>query len=320
MGAVRMVDRDDIVRSHVTLDALVNACQAALRSAHLPSVGGLPPQLLVTVGLGDLQAATRHLSTDVPPRRHAAGPPRPPWPPEQLRAATEPECEPGPGPGPRPRPRLKSEPEPEPKPESEPVTEGAAPPLGRTGWGRLPYAGPVPVSLLRRLACDADVIPVVMDGESEVLDVGRARRLVPPAMRRALIARDGGCLFPGCTIPATWTEGHHVVPWSHGGATSIDNTALLCSAHHHAVHSGRWIVEADPRWVGTRDQRTRAATPAGVSRGRDPWADAAAGGRVGPAGSGPSARSRMEVVRPFRVTPPWAAHGRQTWNAYPVGA
>lgn len=281
---------DDRSRRQRMLDALVSACQAALRSAHLPSVGGLPPQLLVTVGVGDLQAATQAVRPEPPPPRGAVGltPPRPqpgggPCPPSFHDASAS--------------DALASHDEP-----SDGMTVPAPVPATgeRTGWGRLPHAGPVPVSLLRRLACDADIIPVVMGGESEILDVGRARRLVPASMRRALIARDGGCLFPGCTIPSTWTEGHHVVPWSHGGATSIDNTALLCSAHHHAVHSGRWMIEADPRWLAAKRER--------ATRG---------GGPVDPIAS---ALLQGDAIRPFRVTAPWAALGRQTWNAYPVGA
>lgn len=281
---------DDRSRRQRMLDALVSACQAALRSAHLPSVGGLPPQLLVTVGVGDLQAATQAVRPEPPPPRGAVGltPPRPqpgggPCPPSFHDASAS--------------DALASHDEP-----SDGITVPASVPATgeRTGWGRLPHAGPVPVSLLRRLACDVDIIPIVMGGESEILDVGRARRLVPASMRRALIARDGGCLFPGCTIPSTWTEGHHVVPWSHGGATSIDNTALLCSAHHHAVHSGRWVIEADPRWLAAKRER--------ATRG---------GGPVDPIAS---ALLQGDAIRPFRVTAPWAALGRQTWNAYPVGA
>ena len=281
---------DDRTRPQRMLDALVDACQASLRSAHLPAVGGLPPQLLVTVGVGDLQAATQAVRPEPPPPRGAVGltPPRPqpgggPCPPSFHDASAS--------------DALASHDEP-----SDGIAVPAPVPATgeRTGWGRLPHAGPVPVSLLRRLACDADIIPIVMGGESEILDVGRARRLVPASMRRALIARDGGCLFPGCTIPSTWTEGHHVVPWSHGGATSIDNTALLCSAHHHAVHSGRWVIEADPRWLTAKRER--------ATRG---------GGPVDPIAS---ALLQGDAIRPFRVTAPWAALGGQTWNAYPVGA
>jgi len=63
-------------------------------------------------------------------------------------------------------------------------------------------------------------------------------------MRRALTARDGGCAFPGCTIPAPWTEAHHITWWENGGATSIDNGCLLCSFHHHLVHRGHWQIQA----------------------------------------------------------------------------
>jgi hypothetical protein len=76
--------------------------------------------------------------------------------------------------------------------------------------------------------------------------VGRARRLVPAAMRKALIARDLGCAFPGCDRPASWCDGHHVVPWFDGGATSVDNGVLLCRRHHRLVHEGDWQVRLGP--------------------------------------------------------------------------
>ena len=98
---------------------------------------------------------------------------------------------------------------------------------------------------LRQLCCDAGLIPVVLGGESEVLDVGRSSRLVTPAIRAALIARDGGCVFPGCTVPAQLCEAHHVVPWYLGGRTALDNLVLQC-------HSDHGLVE--PARHGTRDQ------------------------------------------------------------------
>jgi hypothetical protein len=98
---------------------------------------------------------------------------------------------------------------------------------------------------LRQLCCDAGLIPVVLGGESEVLDVGRSSRLVAPVIRTALIARDGGCVFPGCTVPAQLCEAHHVVPWHLGGRTALDNLVLQC-------HSDHGLVE--PARHGTRDQ------------------------------------------------------------------
>ncbi|MDN5795377.1 MAG: HNH endonuclease [Intrasporangium sp.] len=89
---------------------------------------------------------------------------------------------------------------------------------------------------IRRLACDAQVIPMVLGRHGEPLDVGRHERLVGPGLRLALTQRDGGCSFPGCTIPAAWTDAHHVTPWYLGGVTSLLNTTLLCRRHHTHVH------------------------------------------------------------------------------------
>lgn len=90
--------------------------------------------------------------------------------------------------------------------------------------------------VVRRMACDASIIPVVLGARGEPLDVGRERRLVTRGLRLALIARDRGCSFPGCTMPAQWTDAHHVVHWSRGGHTSLLTTALLCRRHHTHVH------------------------------------------------------------------------------------
>ncbi len=89
---------------------------------------------------------------------------------------------------------------------------------------------------VRRLACEAGIVPMVLGGPSEVLDVGRTQRFFTPAQRRALARRDGGCTYPGCTIPPQWCEAHHVVHWLHGGLTDLDNGALLCGRHHTVVH------------------------------------------------------------------------------------
>ena len=89
---------------------------------------------------------------------------------------------------------------------------------------------------VRRLACEAGIVPMVLGGPSEVLDVGRAQRFFTPAQRRALARRDGGCSYPGCTIPPQWCEAHHVEHWLHGGLTDLGNGALLCGRHHTVVH------------------------------------------------------------------------------------
>ena len=77
----------------------------------------------------------------------------------------------------------------------------------------------------RRLLCDADLMPAILGGPSEVLDVGRSQRLVTPAIRAALELRDGGCVFPGCTTPARDCDAHHIIPWRLGGPTALSNVA-----------------------------------------------------------------------------------------------
>jgi hypothetical protein len=88
---------------------------------------------------------------------------------------------------------------------------------------------------LRRLACQADLIPVVLGTGSTVLDVGRAHRLAPPALRLAVMLRDGGCAFPGCRAPMWHCDVHHVTPWQLGGPTSLGNAVALCQPHHSLV-------------------------------------------------------------------------------------
>ena len=89
---------------------------------------------------------------------------------------------------------------------------------------------------VRKLACDASIIPVVVGGEGQPLDVGRTRRLVTPALLAALWVRDKRCTFPGCGRPPRWCDSHHVTHWSNGGPTALTNLALLCSHHHTWVH------------------------------------------------------------------------------------
>ncbi|MCG2624406.1 HNH endonuclease [Arthrobacter sp. I2-34] len=112
------------------------------------------------------------------------------------------------------------------------------------------FGAPVNPRTVRKLACDADIIPVVLGSSGEVLDVGRANRFFPPAIRRALVARDRGCAFPGCTMPAVWTEAHHIVPWWRGGKTKASNGCLLCIFHHDLIDEGDWdiVVEDGVPW------------------------------------------------------------------------
>ncbi|MFO7587361.1 MAG: DUF222 domain-containing protein [Gemmatimonadota bacterium] len=99
----------------------------------------------------------------------------------------------------------------------------------------------------RRLGCDAAVVAVGHGPDGSVLDVGRRTRTVPPALRRALEARDGGCRFPGCGL--RFTDAHHVRHWADGGETALGNLLLLCAHHHRLVHEGGWKVAW---WAGGR--------------------------------------------------------------------
>ncbi len=112
--------------------------------------------------------------------------------------------------------------------------------------GLLSTGDQIDAGTTRRLLCDADLMPAVLDGASEILDVGRSQRLVTPAIRAALELRDGGCVFPGCVTPARDCEAHHIIPWRLGGPTALSNLALLC-AHHHGTVEPSHDPTAD-RW------------------------------------------------------------------------
>ncbi|MEA5154977.1 HNH endonuclease signature motif containing protein [Raineyella sp.] len=106
----------------------------------------------------------------------------------------------------------------------------------------------ISASDLRRLCCDADLVPAVLGTAGEVLDVGREHRLVTPPIRTALTVRDRGCVFPGCDRPPAACHAHHIIPWQRGGATALDNLALVCPHHHGIVEPGsdppgrRWEI------------------------------------------------------------------------------
>lgn len=110
------------------------------------------------------------------------------------------------------------------------------------GTGAFAFTGPVAATTLRKIACDADIIPALLGTHGEILDLGRKTRLFTPAQRTALTTRDQGCAFPNCTIPAPWCEAHHITYWSHGGPTTINNGVLLCSHHHHLIHKEQWTI------------------------------------------------------------------------------
>jgi hypothetical protein len=133
--------------------------------------------------------------------------------------------------------------------------------FGTSNMGDVIFGEPLPASDVRRIACDAGVIPIVLGSASEPLDVGREHRLVTPALRRALIARDSGCVIPGCGAPPGHCDAHHLIHWADGGTTSIDNLALACTAHHRAIHRGTWTVTIT-------DNRVHITRPSWTSPGR----------------------------------------------------
>ena len=130
--------------------------------------------------------------------------------------------------------------------------------------GRLDTGAPISAAAARRLACDAGVIPLVLGTNSEPLDIGRASRIVPTGLRRALVARDQGCAFPGCDRPTGWCDAHHCKHWADGGRTALSNLVMLCARHHSIVHHDGWAVElvkglprfTPPRWIDP-DQKPR---------------------------------------------------------------
>jgi uncharacterized protein DUF222/HNH endonuclease len=113
---------------------------------------------------------------------------------------------------------------------------------GRGGHSELEGVGPITAQTARRIACDASVTRVITRGRSEVLDVGRKTSVVPSALRRALVARDEHCAFPGCDRPQSWCDAHHMVHWADGGETNLTNLLLLCRPHHRMLHQG-FIVQ-----------------------------------------------------------------------------
>ncbi len=142
---------------------------------------------------------------------------------------------------------------------------GVNPGAGRTGFGAT-----VSAARARWLACDAAIARIVCGPDGAPLDLGRAHRVVPPHLRRAVEHRDRGCVFTGCGAPTFWCDVHHLLEWIHGGPTSLANSALLCERHHTKVHHGfRVQRQPDGRWrtwrpdgseilIGPADLRTAA--------------------------------------------------------------
>ena len=114
------------------------------------------------------------------------------------------------------------------------------------------FSLPISAKAVERLACDCSLTRILLDSDSMVIDVGRAKRVVSGSQSKALKVRDRGCTWPGCDRPASWTSAHHVVHWIHGGPTDLPNLVLLCYRHHWMVHEGNWqIVRSDDGCIHT---------------------------------------------------------------------
>ncbi len=118
--------------------------------------------------------------------------------------------------------------------------------LSGLGSAELDTGGVISADEARRLACRAGIIPAVLGGKSQVLDVGRARRLHTRAQRLALGVRDRGCTAEGCDWPPGMCHAHHDTAWSRGGATSVDNGRLLCPRHHARAHDPAFTMAKRP--------------------------------------------------------------------------
>jgi hypothetical protein len=133
------------------------------------------------------------------------------------------------------------------------------------GQGVARYADGTPLSVPNalRLADQADVVWCVKAPTGAVLDLHRTRRIASPSQTLALIARDGGCSFPGCDTPPSWCERHHIIPWQDGGDTNLNNLTLVCRYHHRHFDQGGWTCRLNtdglpvwhpPKWIDRRQR------------------------------------------------------------------
>ena len=226
-------------------DALAEVARRSLEGGRLPQAGGMRPQLTVTVdldsllghpgavggeldGAGPLAAeACRRLACDgavtrVLVSRHPHHHPGHDASADQGPATPDPSGVAG----------LDAPPE-----AHDPNAE--APPEAHDPSG--------PAGLAARLRAALALLPPVLGGApTQPLEVGRTTRVIQPAQRTALAVRDGGCVFPGCGRPLGWCEAHHLRHWRQGGPTDLANLALVCRAHHRAVHEGGWRLTRQP--------------------------------------------------------------------------
>lgn len=170
---------------------------------------------------------------------------------------------------------------------------------GETDDGLTLSAGTV-----RRMACDATVIPAVLGAESAVLDLGREARVVSASLWRALVARDTHCTFPGCGRPPVMCHAHHVEHWADGGPTALGNLALLCGHHHRTIHDTPWQVrtgsDGRPEFLpptGLSETGSRESSTSGGAPGTHDASEDRSEAHAAPSGWGRT-RRRATAARP----------------------
>ena len=132
----------------------------------------------------------------------------------------------------------------------------------------------------RRIACDAGLVPILHGAHGEAIGAGRRTRTIPPSLRRVLWARDGGCLFPGCTN-RIYVHAHHIRHWAHGGPTIAENLVLVCSAHHRLVHEGGFRVSRAAGAFEFRDPSGRLLEQCPMPAPANDWWTAISAGTAG---------------------------------------
>lgn len=224
-------DLERRTRPQKQLDGIIGAVKAGLTTDALPATGGNRPQIIATINYQDLfpRRSTSPGSQETGKWSRGAG-----------GASTGTDTGAGTGTGAHTGAATSTGAHTGAATGTDTHTATGTGP--HSGTGNFVFTGPVAAATLRKIACDADIIPAVLGTHGEILDLGRKTRLFTPAQRLALIARDQGCTFPNCTIPAPWCEAHHITYWSNGGPTAASNGALLCSAHHHLVHKELWTI------------------------------------------------------------------------------
>ncbi|MGC4745520.1 DUF222 domain-containing protein [Micromonospora sp. DT201] len=193
-------------------DALADLCRLTLRTNELPHHGGDPAQIVVTTSYdnlaGQLSAGTAGTRVQLSAGTLDTS--------LQLRAGN---------------------------PDTGLQLRAGLPDTSlQLGAGTLDTGLQLTPETVRRLACDATILPAVLGGTGQPLDIGRQRRLITGPLRRALVLRDRGCAFPGCDRPPRWCDAHHIHHWANGGTTSLANAVLLCGHHHRHIHHSDWTV------------------------------------------------------------------------------